>query len=126
MPSQVYLLNEAASAEAAVGNSTGASYYSKLGMLISDAVNAVLWVNDTAGGDHYVTQVNTDGSSRDFIDFDSNLIGASVIPYPGVLVLVVLAADTMHVWWNGLCIPGGLRVHQRTTFRHDTRTTCTA
>ena len=43
--------------------------------LVCPCASIRLWANETAGGDHYVTQVNTDGTSRDFVDFDSNLIG---------------------------------------------------
>lgn len=44
---------------------------------VADGMNAQLWAPtaaDGSGGDHYVTQVNPDGTSRDFVDYDSNLL----------------------------------------------------
>lgn len=38
---------------------------------ISAAINSNLWA---ASGDHYITQLNADGTLRDFIDYDSNLL----------------------------------------------------
>lgn len=38
-------------------------------------MNANLWAVEEAGGDHFITQLNKeDGSTRDFIDYDANLI----------------------------------------------------
>jgi hypothetical protein len=39
---------------------------------IAAAMNTHLWSDD-----HYVTQMNPDGSTRDFIDYDSNLIATA-------------------------------------------------
>ena len=33
-----------------------------------------LWANASSGGDHYVTQMDPNGTVRDFIDYDANLI----------------------------------------------------
>ena len=41
-------------------------------------MNEKLWADDSAGGDHYITQLNkADGSTRDFVDYDANLIAVS-------------------------------------------------
>jgi len=39
---------------------------------ISTAMNEYLW--DNASGDHYITQLNPDSTTRDFVDYDSNLL----------------------------------------------------
>lgn len=47
---------------------------------ISVAMNEQLWAVaglGTGEDDHFITQLNPDGSSRDFIDFDSNLIAVA-------------------------------------------------
>eukprot|EP01034_Spumella_vulgaris_P026916 gene26916-33564_t len=41
---------------------------------IVTAVNKHLWIE---GSDHYLTQLNLDGTSRDFVDYDSNLIAVA-------------------------------------------------
>ncbi len=40
-------------------------------------VPARLWANASAGGDHYVTQLDPNGTVRDFIDYDANLIACA-------------------------------------------------
>ena len=71
----VGFLNEFADAEQAVGNTTGAAALRALSTQVSAAINAKLW--DATDGDHYITQLNPDGSTRDFIDYDSNLIAVA-------------------------------------------------
>jgi hypothetical protein len=56
-------------AEEAVGNATGAVSLRALASSVSSAINRRLWA-----GDHYVTQLNPNGSTTDFVDYDSNLI----------------------------------------------------
>lgn len=34
----------------------------------------------TRDGDHFVTQLNPDGTTRDFVDYDSNLLAAAFVP----------------------------------------------
>lgn len=72
---------EFADAEEAVGNRTGARALRMLADSVAAAVNRWLWSPgaDAAAaapraGDHYVTQVNPDGSTRDFVDYDANFI----------------------------------------------------
>jgi len=43
----------------------------------SDAMNKYLWATGSAGADHYVTQLNPDGTTRDHIDYDSNLLAVA-------------------------------------------------
>jgi len=68
----VGFLHEFANAEAATGNSTGATRLHEIANTIARAVEEKLWSNES--NDHYVTQLNPDGSSRDFVDYDANLI----------------------------------------------------
>lgn len=68
----VGFLRDFAAAEAAVGNATGAATLRTIADSVSAAVDAMLWNNET--GDHYVTQLNRDGTNRDFVDYDANLI----------------------------------------------------
>ena len=39
---------------------------------ISNAVNAHLWANAENGDDHYITQLNHDGTTADYIDYAAN------------------------------------------------------
>jgi hypothetical protein len=74
----VGFLDEFAEAEDAVGNATGATALRALASRVSVAVNGQLWAAD---GTHYITQLNPDGSTRDFVDYDSNLMAvAHAIP----------------------------------------------
>eukprot|EP01062_Namystynia_karyoxenos_P056453 TRINITY_DN47418_c0_g1_i1.p1 TRINITY_DN47418_c0_g1~~TRINITY_DN47418_c0_g1_i1.p1 ORF type:complete len:912 (+),score=201.92 TRINITY_DN47418_c0_g1_i1:73-2736(+) len=68
----VGFFREFADAEEAVGNATGAAALRGLASSISASVDRLLWGNSS--GDHYVTQLNPDGSTRDFVDYDANLI----------------------------------------------------
>jgi len=68
----VGFLRDFADAEDAVGNTTGASNLRSIASEVSEALDAMLFSNET--GDHYVTQLNPDGSHRDFVDYDANLI----------------------------------------------------
>ena len=36
-----------------------------------------MWASEAAGADHLVTQLNLDGSTRDFVDYDANLIAVA-------------------------------------------------
>jgi hypothetical protein len=60
----VGFLGEFAEAEEAVGNATGASALRALADRVSDAVNAKLWASQSAGADHFVTQLNPDGTTH--------------------------------------------------------------
>ena len=63
---------EFADAEEAVGNSTGAAKLRALATQIATAVDQQLWADASRGGDHYITQLNPDGSTRDLVDYDAN------------------------------------------------------
>jgi hypothetical protein len=65
----VGFLQDFAEAENAVGNFTRAQELLDLADKVSAAVNAKLWASDAAGGDHYITQLNSDGTTRDFVDY---------------------------------------------------------
>ena len=64
-------LKEFANAEIAVDNQPRADQLVEKAATMADAMNAMLWAAD---GDHYITQRNPDGSTRDFVDYDANLI----------------------------------------------------
>ena len=64
---------EFAEAEEAVGNKSGATGLRGLADQIAENVNQRLW----SGDDHYVTQINEDGTKRDFVDYDSNFIAVA-------------------------------------------------
>jgi hypothetical protein len=77
----VGFLREFAEAEAAVGNASGASALLAQADTVAAAVNKHLWASPSNsmrangdGGDHYLTQRNPDGTTRDFVDYDANLI----------------------------------------------------
>ena len=65
----VGLLREVADAEEFLGQPELAGQRRALADEISAGMNEHLWV-----GDHYVTQMNLDGSKRDFVDYDANLL----------------------------------------------------
>jgi len=69
----VGFFREFADAEEVAGNSTGAADLRSLADEVAAAVHEKLW----DGEDHYVTQLNPDGSTRDFVDYDSNLIAVA-------------------------------------------------
>ena len=67
---------------------------------IALAMNTHLWA-----GDHYVTQMNPDGTTRDFVDYDSNLIAtAAGVPSPSQAARLLGRID------------GGRCTHGRATF----------
>ncbi|GMH98096.1 hypothetical protein TrVE_jg12681 [Triparma verrucosa] len=71
----VGFFREFADAEEATGNSTGAEDLRDLADDISEALMAHLW--DTADDDHFITQLNPDGTTRDLVDYDSNLMATA-------------------------------------------------
>lgn len=68
----VGFLREFADAEQATGNATGAADLRSIAVGTAEAAEALLFSNTT--GDHYVTQLNPDGTTRDFVDYDANFI----------------------------------------------------
>ena len=72
----VGFLRDFAEAERAVGNEGRAVQLESQADNVVTAMNAKLWA-DSAGDDHFITQLNIDGSIRDFVDYDSNLIAVA-------------------------------------------------
>ena len=66
------LLRDVADAEAATGETDLAARHRQLSKDIVDGMNAHLWA-----GDHYITQLNPDVTTRDFVDYDSNLLAVA-------------------------------------------------
>jgi len=99
----VGFLRDFADAEEAVGNQTGAVQLRKIATQVAEAMDAMLWNNET--DDHYVTQLNPDGTSRDFVDYDANLIALA----HGI-------APTDRAERAFARIDGGRCVHGRATF----------
>lgn len=74
----VGFLNEFAGVERKYGNITRANELEELSINVKNAMNKLLWSNVEAGDDHYITQLNKiDGTIRDFIDYDANLIAVA-------------------------------------------------
>ena len=75
----VSFLKDFAEAERAVGNATRATELEATAVAVSDAMNKYLWASaEGSGNDHFITQLNAaDGSTRDFVDYDSNLIAVA-------------------------------------------------
>jgi len=74
------------------GNSAGvelAAGHEAMARSIAAAMNARLWA-----GDHYITQMNPDGSVRDFVDYDSNLLAVAFgIAPPARAALIMRRID---------------------------------
>jgi hypothetical protein len=68
----VGLLRDVAEAEEATGHDADAARHRAMSARIAQAMNDRLWA-----GDHYVTQLNPDGSTRDFVDYDANLLAVA-------------------------------------------------
>ena len=70
----VGLLRRTAEAEAALGDHASAEQQRTLADDITEGMNARLWSSED---DHYITQLNPDGSRRDLVDYDSNLLAVA-------------------------------------------------
>jgi hypothetical protein len=68
----VGFFKEFGAAEDAVGNKTGATTMRALSKRTAFAMTEFLW--HEKDDDHFVTQRNLDGSLRDMVDYDANLI----------------------------------------------------
>jgi hypothetical protein len=68
----VGLLRDVAEAEDATGRAGDAAKHRQMATTIAAAMNDKLWA-----GDHYVTQLNHDGTTRDLVDYDSNLLAVA-------------------------------------------------
>jgi hypothetical protein len=99
----VGFFQEFADAEELLGNTTGAEMLRTLSQQIAAAMNVALLANSS---DHYVTQRNPDGTIRDFVDYDANLISLA----HGVPPSASLAQRIMNRIDSGRC------THGRATF----------
>jgi hypothetical protein len=70
-----HLLEVVADMETFLGQTSQATAHLQLAQKIKDAMNAKLW--HTANNDHYITQLSADGSTRDLVDYDSNLLAVA-------------------------------------------------
>ena len=68
----VRLLRDVAAAEHFTGDTGDASGHETMASNIVTGMNTHLW-----SGDHYITQLNPDGSTRDFVDYDANLLAVA-------------------------------------------------
>jgi hypothetical protein len=68
----VDILREAAAAEQFLGDAALAARRRALADDIAEGMNERLWA-----GDHYITQLNPDGTTRDFVDYDANLLAVA-------------------------------------------------
>jgi len=73
----VGLLRDFAGAERLLGNTDRAAELEGTAERVTAAINKYLWAGDAAGADHYITQLNLDGTTRDFVDYDANLIAVA-------------------------------------------------
>lgn len=68
----VSFFREFADAERVIGNTTGATKLEELASQIIINMNKYLW--ESHDNDHYITQLNPDNTTRDFVDYDANFI----------------------------------------------------
>lgn len=69
----VHYLRELAAAYSALGQPKERSQEMlEIAANISNAVNAHLWADAENGDDHYITQLNHDGTTADYIDYAAN------------------------------------------------------
>mmetsp|Transcript_24693 Transcript_24693/g.49106 ORF Transcript_24693/g.49106 Transcript_24693/m.49106 type:complete len:883 (-) Transcript_24693:20-2668(-) len=68
----VGFFQEFADAEESAGNVTGAESLRKLSDDVKGDLRKYLW--DAEDDDHFITQLSADGTTRDFVDYDSNLM----------------------------------------------------
>ena len=71
----VEVFNRFAEVEEHFGNATGAAKARAVASTLTNNINSKLW--DHASNDHYVTQLNPDNSTEDFLDIDSNLMAVA-------------------------------------------------
>ena len=71
----VEVFNRFAEVEEHFGNATGAAKARAVASTLANNINSKLW--DHASNDHYITQLNPDNSTEDFLDIDSNLMAVA-------------------------------------------------
>jgi hypothetical protein len=82
----VGLLRRFADAEQRLGHTDRAAARRAMAADIAEGMNEHLWA-----GDHYITQLNPDGSTRDFVDYDANLLAVAFGVATGERASAVLA-----------------------------------
>ena len=82
----VKLLRDVGDAERFVGDTSHAAARQTMADDIVAGMNAHLW-----SGDHYITQLNPDGTTRDFVDYDSNLLAVAFGIAPADRAKAILA-----------------------------------
>jgi hypothetical protein len=86
----VQLLRDVAGAERFTGDTSDATGHETMASNIVTGMNTHLWA-----GDHYITQLNPDGTTRDFVDYDSNLLAVAFgIAPPDRAKLVLARVDS--------------------------------
>jgi hypothetical protein len=68
----VNILREVAQAQIYLGSTDKAQKNVELAEKIAEGINKYLWNED-----HYITQMNPDGTIRDFVDYDSNFLAVA-------------------------------------------------
>jgi len=88
----VYLFREMSELESFLGNPSAAEQLLDYASAMSDSVNELLVSSE---GDHYITQLNPDGTIRDFVDYDSNLLAVAFgIPPPSLTTKILYRIDS--------------------------------
>ena len=82
----VGLLRRVAEAEAFTGRHGLAAERRRLAADITEGMNERLW-----SGDHYVTQLNPDGTTRDLVDYDANVLAVAFGVAPPARAEAILA-----------------------------------
>lgn len=86
----VQLLRDVAGAERFLGDTGDATAHETMAGNIVTGMNTRLWA-----GDHYVTQLNPDGTTRDFVDYDANLLAVAFgIAPPDRAKLILARVDS--------------------------------
>jgi hypothetical protein len=94
----VQLLRDVAGAERFLGDTGDATAHATMAGNIVTGMNTHLWA-----GDHYITQLNPDGTTRDFVDYDSNLLAVAFgIAPPDRAKLILARVD------GGSCTHAGV------------------
>lgn len=91
----VGFLREFAEVESFVGNASGAQALNELADQVATSVNDLLWSAPGVGlgtNDHYVTQLNPDNTTRDFVDYD----GACEVCFKANLDVDVAGKSCLH------------------------------
>jgi hypothetical protein len=89
-----FLLTEMAEAEEFLVNTELMNKYRQMSSNITQGMNRWLWLDD-----HYITQINDDMSTRDFIDYDANFLAVAF----GIPSTKERSAAIMKRLMNGTC-----------------------